>query len=176
MRGEIWKKMSKRVFLVLSCIRRPPGCRMVDLWDLTDNERGKRAGRRPLCPILFRGNAHPFRRVFVNRKYVVLRLDYSTYVELKPSAPVLFQSWWKPLRASVSRVRIVLSVSSSYRLRNEPQTRKANNTLSKAVYFYFIFLFFFFLCVFIENSKLTIIPLESKSGKATASSHGKTDR
>ncbi|XP_015111012.1 probable C-mannosyltransferase DPY19L1 isoform X1 [Diachasma alloeum] len=68
------------------------GCRMVDLWDISDNGRAKRLGKRPLCPILYSGNAHPFRRVFANNHYVVLRLDYSTYVELKPKTPILMQS------------------------------------------------------------------------------------
>lgn len=66
---------------------------MIDLWDVADGGRAKRLGKRPLCPILYGGNCHPFRRVFSNNHYVVLSLDYSTYIELKPVAPLLLQSW-----------------------------------------------------------------------------------
>lgn len=65
---------------------------MVDLWDLADGGRTKKLGKRPLCPLLYSGNSHPFRRVFANNHYVVLRLDYSTYVELKPNTPILMKS------------------------------------------------------------------------------------
>lgn len=57
---------------------------MLELWDLTDNGVSKKAGRQPLCPILFRGNAKPFTRVFVNQRYVLLRLDQVTLVKVKP--------------------------------------------------------------------------------------------
>ncbi|XP_015597631.1 probable C-mannosyltransferase DPY19L1 isoform X2 [Cephus cinctus] len=68
------------------------GCRMVDLWDVNDNGRQKQAGKSSICPILFRGSAHPFRRVFVNRSFAVLRLDYSKYVELKPRVIKYYKS------------------------------------------------------------------------------------
>nr|XP_012139745.1 PREDICTED: probable C-mannosyltransferase DPY19L1 isoform X2 [Megachile rotundata] len=70
------------------------GCQMIDLWDLVDNGTAKAAGKLPLCPLLFRGNAYPFKRAFVNNRYVVLQLDYSHYVELKPktSIPLHYQS------------------------------------------------------------------------------------
>ncbi|XP_012263120.2 probable C-mannosyltransferase DPY19L1 isoform X2 [Athalia rosae] len=58
-----------------------PGCQMTDLWDLVD-ERNSR--RPPVCPILCRGNPYPFRRVFVNRRYVVLQLGPSMSIELNP--------------------------------------------------------------------------------------------
>lgn len=60
----------------------------MDLWDMVD----KRNQRRPLvCPILCRGNAYPFRRVFVNQRYVVLRLERSMSVELKPKITEYYQ-------------------------------------------------------------------------------------
>lgn len=66
---------------------------MVDLWDVTDGGRAKRLGKPPLCPTLYGGNAYPFRRVFANNHYVVLALDYSTFIELKPKRPLLLRSW-----------------------------------------------------------------------------------
>ncbi|XP_057320635.1 C-mannosyltransferase dpy-19 [Microplitis mediator] len=69
-----------------------PGCKLIDLWDVMDNGRAKSLGKRPLCPILSEGNSHPFKRVFANDQYVVLRLDYSTYVEFKPNSPMVLQS------------------------------------------------------------------------------------
>ncbi|XP_029038463.2 probable C-mannosyltransferase DPY19L1 isoform X1 [Osmia bicornis bicornis] len=70
------------------------GCQMIDLWDMVDNGTAKSAGKLPLCPLLFRGNAYPFKRAFVNNRYVVLQLDYSYYVEVKPktSIPLHYQS------------------------------------------------------------------------------------
>ncbi|XP_076639114.1 protein C-mannosyl-transferase DPY19L1 isoform X1 [Colletes latitarsis] len=62
----------------------PIGCQMVDLWDVVDNGTAKAAGKPPLCPVLFQGNAYPFKRAFVNNRYVVLQLNYSYYVEMKP--------------------------------------------------------------------------------------------
>lgn len=67
-------------------------CQMIDLWDLVDNGTAKAAGKQPLCPILYRGNAYPFKRAFVNNRYVVLQLDYSYYVELKPKSSLNYQS------------------------------------------------------------------------------------
>ncbi|XP_011696089.1 PREDICTED: probable C-mannosyltransferase DPY19L1 isoform X1 [Wasmannia auropunctata] len=71
----------------------PRGCQMIDLWDMTDNGAAKAANKPPLCPLLFKGNAYPFRRAFVNNNYVVLQLDYSHYVEFKPktSKPLHYQ-------------------------------------------------------------------------------------
>ena len=71
----------------------PAGCQVIDLWDATDNGTAKAAGKPPLCPLLFRGNAYPFKRAFVNNRFVVLQLDYSHYVELKPktSEPLHYQ-------------------------------------------------------------------------------------
>ncbi|CAK9801429.1 C-mannosyltransferase dpy-19 [Anthophora plagiata] len=68
------------------------GCQMIDLWDLVDNGTAKAAGKLSLCPVLFRGNAYPFKRAFVNSRYVVLQLDYSHYVELKPKTSLHYQS------------------------------------------------------------------------------------
>ncbi|XP_054004202.1 C-mannosyltransferase dpy-19 [Hylaeus anthracinus] len=65
----------------------PVGCQMIDLWDVVDNGTAKAAGKPPLCPILFRENCYPFKRAFVNGRYVVLQLNYSHYVELKPKIP-----------------------------------------------------------------------------------------
>lgn len=72
---------------------RPRGCQMIDLWDMVDNGTAKAMNKPPLCPLLFRGNAYPFRRAFVNSNYVVLQLDYSHYVEFKPktSTPLHYQ-------------------------------------------------------------------------------------
>lgn len=72
---------------------RPQGCQMIDLWDMTDKGAAKKANKPPLCPLLFKGNAYPFRRAFVNSNYVVLQLDYSHYVEFKPktSIPLHYQ-------------------------------------------------------------------------------------
>ncbi|CAD1480605.1 unnamed protein product, partial [Heterotrigona itama] len=67
-------------------------CQMIDLWDLIDNGTAKAAGKQPLCPILFQGNAYPFKRAFVNNRYVVLQLDYSYYVELKPKTSLNYHS------------------------------------------------------------------------------------
>ncbi|XP_003493984.1 C-mannosyltransferase dpy-19 [Bombus impatiens] len=67
-------------------------CQMIDLWDLVDNGTAKAAGKQPLCPILYRGNAYPFKRAFVNNRYVVLQLDYSYYVELKPKTSLNYKS------------------------------------------------------------------------------------
>lgn len=66
---------------------------MIDLWDDADNGTSKAANKLPLCPILFQGNAYPFKRAFVNSNYVVLQLDYSHYVEFKPktSMPLHYQ-------------------------------------------------------------------------------------
>ncbi|KAG8039518.1 hypothetical protein G9C98_008161 [Cotesia typhae] len=69
-----------------------PGCKMIDLWDVMDNGQSKRLGKRPLCPTLSEGNSHPFKRFFANNHYVVLRLDYSMYVEFTPSSPMVLQS------------------------------------------------------------------------------------
>ncbi|CAL7933336.1 unnamed protein product [Xylocopa violacea] len=69
-----------------------PGCQMLDLWDLVDNGTAKAAGKQPVCPTLFQGNAYPFKRAFVNNRYVVLQLDYSYYVELKPKTSLHYQS------------------------------------------------------------------------------------
>ncbi|KAG7209794.1 hypothetical protein KM043_011412 [Ampulex compressa] len=41
-----------------------PGCQMIDLWDTVDNGSAKAVGKPPLCPLLFQGNAYPFRRAF----------------------------------------------------------------------------------------------------------------
>ncbi|KAL7299964.1 hypothetical protein TKK_0007280 [Trichogramma kaykai] len=60
------------------------GCKMIELWDLMDRGASRGAGKLPVCPILYRGNAHPFRRVFENRSYVVLQLNYTKYLEYKP--------------------------------------------------------------------------------------------
>ena len=49
-----------------------------------DKGKTKNEGKMPVCPLLYRGNAHPFRRVFENRAYVVLQLNYTKYVEYKP--------------------------------------------------------------------------------------------
>ncbi|XP_020284108.1 C-mannosyltransferase dpy-19 isoform X2 [Pseudomyrmex gracilis] len=62
----------------------PRGCQMIDLWDVVDGGAAKTANKPPLCPILLRENAYPFRRVFANNNYVVLQLDYTHHVELKP--------------------------------------------------------------------------------------------
>ncbi|KAM0735340.1 C-mannosyltransferase dpy-19 [Formica fusca] len=70
--------------LCLGFANLPRGCQMIDLWDVADNGTAKAANKPPLCPFLFKGNAHPFRRAFVNNNYVVLQLDYSHYVEFKP--------------------------------------------------------------------------------------------
>ena len=66
---------------------------MIDLWDVIDNGTAKMANKPPLCPLLFKGNAHPFRRAFINNNFVVLQLDYSHYVEFKPktSMPLHYQ-------------------------------------------------------------------------------------
>lgn len=72
---------------------RPSQCQMIDLWDLVDNGVAKAAGKQPVCPMLFRGNAYPFKRSFVNNRYVVLQLDYSYCVELKPNNSLNYQSW-----------------------------------------------------------------------------------
>ncbi|KYN32938.1 Protein dumpy-19 [Trachymyrmex septentrionalis] len=71
----------------------PRGCQMIDLWDVIDNGTAKMANKPPLCPLLFKGNAHPFRRAFINNNFVVLQLDYSHYVEFKPktSMPLHYQ-------------------------------------------------------------------------------------
>ncbi|EFN81712.1 Protein dpy-19 [Harpegnathos saltator] len=71
----------------------PRGCQMIDLWDVTDNGTSRAANKPPLCPLLFQGNAYPFKRAFVNSNYVVLQLDYSHYVEFKPktSMPLRYQ-------------------------------------------------------------------------------------
>ena len=71
---------------------RPSQCQMIDLWDLVDNGVAKAAGKQPVCPMLFRGNAYPFKRSFVNNRYVVLQLDYSYCVELKPNNSLNYQS------------------------------------------------------------------------------------
>ncbi|XP_046432043.1 C-mannosyltransferase dpy-19 isoform X1 [Neodiprion virginianus] len=64
------------------------GCKITDLWDMVD----KRNQRRPsVCPILCRGNSYPFRRVFVNGRYIVLRLERSMSVELKPKITEHYQ-------------------------------------------------------------------------------------
>lgn len=70
----------------------PSQCQMIDLWDLVDNGVAKAAGKQPVCPMLFRGNAYPFKRSFVNNRYVVLQLDYSYCVELKPNNSLNYQS------------------------------------------------------------------------------------
>ncbi|KMQ96976.1 protein dumpy-19 [Lasius niger] len=79
--------------LCLGFANLPRGCQMIDLWDAADNGTAKAANKSPLCPLLFKGNAYPFRRAFVNNNYVVLQLDYSYYVEFKPkiSIPLHYQ-------------------------------------------------------------------------------------
>ncbi|KYM99528.1 Protein dumpy-19 [Cyphomyrmex costatus] len=79
--------------LCLGFAKVPRGCQMIDLWDMTDNGAAKEANKPPLCPLLFRGNAYPFKRVFFNNNFVVLQLDYSHYVEFKPktSVPLHYQ-------------------------------------------------------------------------------------
>nr|XP_012218263.1 PREDICTED: C-mannosyltransferase dpy-19 isoform X1 [Linepithema humile] len=79
--------------LCLGFANLPRGCQMIDLWDMVDNGTAKATNKPPLCPLLFRGNAYPFRRAFVNSNYVVLQLDYSHYVEFKPktSTPLHYQ-------------------------------------------------------------------------------------
>lgn len=62
---------------------------MLELWDMMDNGKAKNEHELPVCPILFRGNAHPFRRVFENRSYVVLQLNFTKYVEYKPKTRLL---------------------------------------------------------------------------------------
>jgi len=66
---------------------------MIDLWDVTDNGTAKAANKPALCPLLFRGDANPFRRAFINNNYVVLQLDYSHYVELKPKTSILLRQF-----------------------------------------------------------------------------------
>lgn len=88
-------EINKHVFLMLQIkiLRfRQAECQMIDLWDLVDNGTAKAAGKQPLCPILYRGNAYPFKRAFVNNRYVVLQLDYSYYVELKPKTSLNYKS------------------------------------------------------------------------------------
>ncbi|XP_043482068.1 probable C-mannosyltransferase DPY19L1 [Leptopilina heterotoma] len=68
-----------------------PGCRMVDLMDLLDNGKNKKSGKPPVCPILYRGYNHLFRKVFSNQNYVVLSLEYSKYVEIKPKKTITYQ-------------------------------------------------------------------------------------
>ncbi|XP_012270257.1 probable C-mannosyltransferase DPY19L1 isoform X2 [Orussus abietinus] len=63
-----------------------PGCRMLDLWDVADKGVAKNVGKPALCPMLFRGNCHPFRRVFSNQQYVVLQLGYSKSIKLESTA------------------------------------------------------------------------------------------
>ncbi|KAL6438695.1 hypothetical protein ACFW04_004595 [Cataglyphis niger] len=70
--------------LCLGSANLPRGCQMIDLWDVVDNGTAKAANKMPLCPLLFKGNAHPFKRAYVNNDYVVLQLDYSHYIEVKP--------------------------------------------------------------------------------------------
>ena len=65
---------------------------MVDLMDLLDNENDKKAGKPPICPIIFRGYNHLFRKVFSNRNYVILSLEYSKYVEITPKKTIAYQS------------------------------------------------------------------------------------
>ncbi|XP_076656106.1 C-mannosyltransferase dpy-19 [Halictus rubicundus] len=70
----------------------PQGCQMIDLWDMVDNGTAKAIGKPPLCPTLYQGNSYPFKRAFVNHRYVVLQLDYSQYVVLKPKNPLNYQA------------------------------------------------------------------------------------
>ncbi|XP_033336493.2 C-mannosyltransferase dpy-19 [Megalopta genalis] len=76
----------------LAFAKLPQGCQMIDLWDMIDSGTAKAAGKPPLCPTLFQGNAYPFKRAFVNNRYVVLQLDYSQYVELKPKNSLHYQA------------------------------------------------------------------------------------
>ncbi|XP_043678463.1 probable C-mannosyltransferase DPY19L1 [Vespula pensylvanica] len=71
----------------------PQGCQMIDLWDMVDSGKAKTKGKLPLCPLLFEGNAYPFRRAFMNNHYVVLQLVYSHYFEYNPktSMPLQYQ-------------------------------------------------------------------------------------
>ncbi|KAL2733395.1 putative C-mannosyltransferase DPY19L1 isoform X1 [Vespula maculifrons] len=71
----------------------PQGCQMIDLWDMVDSGTAKTKGKLPLCPLLFEGNAYPFRRAFMNNHYVVLQLVYSHYFEYNPktSMPLQYQ-------------------------------------------------------------------------------------
>lgn len=58
---------------------------MSELWDLVDSGKAKSEGMAPACSLLFYGaEIHPFRRVFQNRSYAVLQLNYTKYVEYKP--------------------------------------------------------------------------------------------
>ena len=61
---------------------------MLELWDLVDMGKAQKEGQIPVCPMLYRGNAHPFRRVFENRGYVVLELNYTKFVNFKPKSVV----------------------------------------------------------------------------------------
>lgn len=65
---------------------------MVDLMDLLDNGKDKKLGKPPICPILYRGYNHLFRKVFSNQNYVVLSLEYSKYVEIRPKKTITYQS------------------------------------------------------------------------------------
>ncbi|XP_011500328.1 PREDICTED: probable C-mannosyltransferase DPY19L1 [Ceratosolen solmsi marchali] len=67
-----------------------PGCKMLDLWDLDDEGNAKKEKKVPVCPILFRGNAHPFHRVYENRSYAVLQLNYTKYIEYIPNNNFLY--------------------------------------------------------------------------------------
>jgi hypothetical protein len=81
----------KRELIFANCIinivlwGRKPGCKMLELWDLDDQGKMKAEGKRPVCPKLFRGDAHPFHRVYENRSYVVLQLNYTKYIEFMPN-------------------------------------------------------------------------------------------
>ncbi|KAJ8687105.1 hypothetical protein QAD02_022899 [Eretmocerus hayati] len=77
-------------YLVLdyaTCLANEPrkrDCQILEIWDLVDEGKAKNEGKVPVCLALFSGHAHPFRKVFENRSFVILQLNTVQTVEYTP--------------------------------------------------------------------------------------------
>jgi len=48
------------------------GCALTEVWDIEEPEL---AGGKPVCPVLWHSPPHPFKKIFQNQEYVLLKVS-----------------------------------------------------------------------------------------------------